>query len=50
LDIPTVQEQGQIFMRGLMDEISSGEKFLRSRNPAMEEPKTRKKFGFGMKF
>jgi len=42
LDIPTVREQGQICIRGFMGKISSGEKFLRFKNPAMVEPKTRK--------
>jgi len=35
LDIPTVREQGQIYLRGLIGEIGSGEKFLcfpKSRN------------------
>jgi len=45
LDIPTVCEQGQICIRGSMGKISSGEKFLRFQNPAMEEPKIRKKNG-----
>jgi len=39
LDIPIVHEQGQICIRGFMDKISSGEKFLRFQNPAMESQK-----------
>jgi len=42
LGIPTVREQGQICIRGFMGKKSSGEKFLRLQNSAMEEPKTGK--------